>query len=205
MSSKFMLVPLTAILMGISGCASDGGAPNYSVQRVDPEQVVDVDYRFTDDDARQIYRGMVNDALSKPWIDNWKNEHAGKRPIVIIGTVKNETNDYIDTKMFTKRLEEEFINSGRVRVVSERDQRGELRDERLAGQEFNRPETIKKVANELGADFMVLGRVGDLKQKSGNGGVIVNYYQVNLEIVDIESNEKVWIQTEEVKKIARRR
>jgi uncharacterized protein (TIGR02722 family) len=205
MSPKFTLIPTAMILASLAGCASQGGAPNYSVQRVDPEQVVDVDYRFTDDDARSVYRGMVNDALSKPWIDNWKSENGGKRPIVIIGTVKNETNDYIDTKMFTKRLEEEFINSGRVRVVSERDQRGELRDERLAGQEFNRPETIKKVANELGADFMVLGRVGDLKQTSGNGGVIVNYYQVNLEIVDIESNEKVWIQTEEVKKIARRR
>lgn len=203
MVPKFTLIPIAATLLTLTGCQSSGN-PNYKVTRVDPETVVDVDYRFTDDDARTVYRGMVNDALSKPWIDNWKSENAGKRPIVIVGTVKNETNDYIDTKMFTKRLEEEFINSGNVRVVSERDQRGELRDERLAGQEFNRPETVKKVANELGADFMVLGRVGDVKQTSGSGGTIVSYYQVNLEIVDIESNEKVWIQTEEVKKIARR-
>lgn len=201
--TRLLIVAAAGLPLALAGC-SGGGSPNYKVTRVDPETTVDLDYRFDDEDARQIYRGMVNDALSKPWIDNWKTENGGKRPIVLVGNVRNETNDYIDTKLFTKRLEEEFINSGRVRVVAERDQRGEIRDERLQGQEFNRPETIKKVANELGADFMVVGRVGDVKEKSGDGRAIVNYYQVNLEIIDIESNEKVWIQTEEVKKVARR-
>lgn len=194
---------LGAACLCIAGCANASGERNAQVTRVDPETVIDYDYRFDDEDARQVYRGMVNDALSKPWIDNWVREHGGKRPIVLVGNVRNETQDYIDTKLITKRIEEEFINSGRVRIVAERDQRGEVRDERVAGQEFNRPETIKKVANELGADFMLIGRVGDIKERSGDRSAMVNYYQFNLEMVDIESNEKVWIQTQEVKKNVR--
>ena len=67
---------------------------------------------------------MIESALSRPWIDNWMAEHAGKRPTVIIGTVKNDTGDYIDTKLFTKQLERELINSGRVQIVAGRDERG---------------------------------------------------------------------------------
>lgn len=199
MRPTVLVVGLMVAAVSLPACSR-----NWKITRVDPETTIDYDYRFDDEDARAVYQGMIADALSKPWIDQWMATH-NDRPVVIVGTVRNETQDYIDYKMFTKRIEEELINSGRVRVVAERDQRGEIRDERIAGQEFNRPETIKKVAHELGADFMMIGRIADIKERSADGKQLVSYYQINLELIDIESNEKVWIQTEEIKKQARRR
>ncbi len=182
-----------------------GCAPTRQVTRVDPRQTIDVDYRFNDSDARQVYQGMVNDALARPWIDNFVRENGGRRPVVIVGPVQNDTQDYIDTKMFTTEIERELINSGRVRFVAMADQRDPIRAERLQGQEWSRPETRKQMKNELGADYIVLGRVADDRPRSLDGRGGVAYYKVNLEVIDLESNEKVYIGSQEVKKVWRDR
>lgn len=175
------------------------------VKRVDPGTVVDVDYRFNDTDARQVWQGMSNDALFRQWIDTWMREHAGQRPIIIVGPIKNDTGEYIDTGLFTRNFEREMLNSGRVRIVSARNDRGELRDERLQGQEWNSAETRKIMKNELGADLMLLGDIKQVQDRSIDGKTIVNYYQVNLDLTNIETNEKVWIGSVEVKKVATER
>ncbi len=195
-----VLVPLLAIiaLVAIPGCKSR------QVTRVDPEDILDLDYRFSDDDARMTADAMIGDVLGRPWLDNWIVAN-GQAPIVIVGTVRNDTSDYIDTKLFTKQIEVELVNSPRIRVVAARDERGEIRDERLSGQDWNRPETVKRIAYELGADLMLLGRVGENVQISRNRNRRVQYYQVNLELIDIESNEKIWIGEKQIEKRVRDR
>ena len=193
------------VIAGVAGIVLGGcNNPNWSIQRTDPNTTVDVDYRWQDDDARQTYQKLIADCLARPWVENFRVSNGGNRPVVFVGTVRNETSDYIDTKLVTKRFEEELINSGRVRIVADRDQRGEIRDERQQGQAWNIPETVKKQAMELGADFIMLGRIGEVKQESNDRKTVVQYYQINLEMIDIQSNEKVWIGSADVKKVARR-
>lgn len=196
---RHVMVVLVAAGM-LAGCNKD-----WKVEREDPESVADLDYRFDEDDARQIFQGMASDALSKPWIDQWMAANEGARPIIVVGNVANNTEDYIDSFLITDPLREELLNSGRVRVFTERDLRDELREERIATQEFSRPEYIRQVANEISADYMMLGRLKDQKERSSNLKKIINYYQVTLELHDIETGEVVWIQTEEIEKRARRR
>lgn len=199
--SLSLATSVTAAALLATGC----GPTRRDVQRVDPGTFVDVDYRFNDTDARQVWQGMSNDAQFRGWIDRWMAEHNGQRPIIIIGPIKNKTQEYIDAALFTRNFEREMLNSGRVRVVSAKDDRGELRDERLQGQEWNSPETRKVLKNELGADLMLLGDIIQVKDRSLNGRTVVNYYQVNLDLTNIESNEKVWIGSVEVKKVSTER
>lgn len=173
--------------------------PTRDVYRQDPQSVIDLNYRFSDDDARMTARAMIDDCLDSGWLEAWREEH-GKKPVIIVGTVKNETSDYIDTKLFTKQIERALINSGRLRIVAARDERGEVRDERLDIQDWSRPETVKKMAYELGADLMLLGRVGENVQINRTKNVRVQYYQVDLEMIDIESNEKAWIGEKQIEK-----
>ncbi|MEC9373820.1 MAG: penicillin-binding protein activator LpoB [Planctomycetota bacterium] len=187
-----------------ASAAAPGCTKTREVNRVDPEVVRDLDYRFDEDDARATAEEMISDALTRPWIDRWLQEYA-KQPVIIVGTVRNDTSDYIDTKLFTKQFERALLNSDRVRLVAARDERGEIRDERLQGQEFSRPETVKKMAFELGADLMLIGRVGENIEVSRNRRQRVVYYQVNLELIDVESNEKVWIGEKQIEKQVRDR
>ena len=183
---------------------TNGCAKSRDVTRVEPESVKDLDYRFDEDDARATAEEMISDAMTRPWIDRWLQEYA-KQPVLIVGTVRNDTSDYIDTKLFTKQFERALLNSDRVRLVAARDERGEIRDERIQGQEFSRPETVKKMAFELGADLMLIGRVGESIEVSRNRRQRVVYYQVNLELIDVESNEKVWIGEKQIEKRVRDR
>jgi len=184
--------------MGLSSC----GPTHRDVERVDPETRVDLDYRFNDTDARQVWQGMVNDSAYRGWINRWQSENGGNRPVMIVGPVKNNTQDYINMNLFTRNFEREMLNGGNVRVVSMRDQRGDLRDERLQGQEWNSPETRKLMKNEMGADLMLMGDVNDVVERSLNNRQVSKYYQVNLELTNIETNEKVWIGSVEIKKVA---
>ncbi len=195
------IVTMSCLSAGL--LAPSCGPPNREITRVNPEAVTDVDYRFNDTDAHQVCQGMVNDALFRNWLDTWLQEHAGKRPTIIVGGIQNNTQDYINTKLFTGSFEREMLNSGKVRVVEMRDQRGELRDERLQGQEWNSPETRKIMKNERGADLMLMGDINDVKQRSPDGRTLVNFYQVNLHLADIETNEKVWQGNVEIKKVVR--
>lgn len=186
---------------GAIALAGSAGCKSRTVTRADPAEVRDLDYRFDEDDARQVANTMVREAMTH---DGWMRQHA-QRPVLILGTVRNETSDYLDSKLFTKQIERALINSGRVRIVAARDERGEIRDERRQGLDWSRPETVKQQAYELGADFMMIGRVGENIERSRDGRQRIVYYQVNLEIIDLESNEKVWIGETKIEKRVRDR
>ncbi len=196
--SVSVLAAAAGLTMAVASC----GPTRRDVERVDPETKVDLDYRFNDNDARQVWQGMSNDSTFRGWIGRWQQERGGNRPIMIVGPIKNNTQDYINMNLFTRNFEREMLNTGNVRVVSMRDQRGDLRDERLQGQEWNSPETRKLMKNELGADLMLMGDVNDVVERSLDNRQVSKYYQVNLELTNIETNEKVWIGSVEIKKVA---
>ncbi len=198
MTTTALALTAATLMLTSAGC----NPTRRDVQRVNPETVVDVDYRFNDTDARQVWQGMVNDATFRGWIDRWIQTHGGQLPKIIIGPIKNNTQDYINQNLFTRNFEREMLNSGKVRVVSASNERINLRDERLQGQEWNSAETRKIMKNELGADLMLLGDVNDVQDRSLNGRTVVKYFQVNLDLSDIETNEKVWIGSVEVKKVS---
>ena len=56
--------------------------------------------------------------------------------------------------------------------------------------------------NETGADFMVIGNIDQINDTKG--GTSAKTYQVNLELVDMESNVKVWIGTKDIKKMVKK-
>jgi uncharacterized protein (TIGR02722 family) len=173
-----------------------------TVERVDPGLVLDYQSGFDEDDAREVAAATVSDALQRPWIERWEAGH-GRAPTVIVGDLANQTSDYIDSKLFTKTFERELLNSGRVSIVASAAERVQLRSERRNAQDWSRPETIKRMAYELGADLMLIGWIGEDREVSRDRSRTVHYYQVSLELVDVESNEKVWIGTHEIEKRTR--
>jgi len=189
------LIALGALLAPFSGCAK-----SQRVERVDPNEVLDYEVGFDEDDAREVADALIDDALSRPWIDNWMADNRGSRPTVIVGDIVNNTSEYIDTGIFTVAFERDLLNSGRVAIVASSGERTQIRDERAQGQDWSRPETVKRMAYELGADLMLIGRIGEDREQHRNRKRDIRYYQVALELVDVESNEKVWIGVHEIEK-----
>lgn len=194
-----------SIVLAASLAIAGGCSPHRYVDRVEPNTPIDVDYRFNDVDARATYQAMVQDCLSRPWIDGHYQNFGGRKPVVIVGPIENATEDRIDTKLITTDIERELINSGRVTFVAMKGQRDPIREEREQGQEWSRPETRKQMKAETGADYMMLGRIMQDSPRALSGKSGVNYYKINLEVINLETNEKVWIGTNEIKKVWRDR
>jgi hypothetical protein len=103
---------------------------------------------------------------------------------------------------FIQDMERELINSGRVKFVATRNERGEIRAERLDQQSYSSAATASRLAAETGADYMLKGAIRTIIDSVG--GKQVKFYQVDLELIGLENNEKVWIGTKKIKKFVKR-
>jgi len=137
-------------------------------------------------------------ALSRAWLKNFKEAHDGDQPTIIVGVIKNKTHEHIDPQTFIKDIEREFINRNQVRVVQSGEFRDKLREERADQQKYASMETQKDWGKELGADFMMTGVMSSNVDEYKDEKTV--FYQVNLELTDLETNEKVWIGEKEIKK-----
>jgi uncharacterized protein (TIGR02722 family) len=174
------------------GCSS-----KRQVSRLEPDTVTDLSGQWNDTDAQLVAQEMVSDCLGHIWLTNFI-EAAGKKPVVTVGTIRNMSSEHIDTEVFSTDFERELINSGRVRFVASREQRGEIRDERMDQQNYSSEETMKQFGREVGADFILLGSVKSVTDQIEGRNTI--FYQTDFELVNLETNEKVWIGSKEIKK-----
>ena len=90
-------------------------------------------------------------------------------------------------------------------MVASAQERGEIREEREQQQEFASFETTKKMAQELGADFMMIGNISSIVDETVNNKTLAVFYTVNLEMINVETNQKVWIGNKKIKKLIERR
>lgn len=183
---------ITLLSVAFVGCSS-----NKTVTRVSPDEQIDLSGRWNDTDSKLTAEAMINQSLSEAWLGNFR-EAEGKKPVVICGFIKNKSHEHIDAETFIKDLERAYINSQQVRVVQGGEKREDIRHERSDQQDFSSAETMKSWGREVGADYMLQGSINSIVDSEGNEAV--NFYQVNLELTDIETNEIVWIGDKKIKK-----
>ncbi|MCU0442258.1 MAG: penicillin-binding protein activator LpoB [Bacteroidia bacterium] len=191
MKKRLFIAPLVLSLLMMGSCA------NRKVTRIDPNQQTDISGRWNDTDSKLVANEMIKDVLERPWRSNFEQKY-GRKPVIIIGSVRNKSSEQIDPVTFIKDMEKNFINSGVVSVVQSGDERNQLRDERNEQQTFSSEETKKKWGKEKGADFMLNGVIASIVDQYKNQKTVS--YQINLELTDLETNEKVWIGEKEIKK-----
>ncbi|MCF7818500.1 MAG: penicillin-binding protein activator LpoB [Kiritimatiellales bacterium] len=197
MKKSQLLMSLALVsIVALTGCKT-------KVKRVGVDETIDLSGRWNDTDSQLVSAEMVSDLASRSWIEEYTAAHGGQKPVVIVGTVRNLSSEHIETETFTKDLERELINSGRVKFVANPIERGELRQERKEQQTWSREETQKRLAAETGADYMLQGGIKTIIDQEGKESV--KFYQVDLELVQLESNEKAWIGSKKIKKYVKKR
>jgi hypothetical protein len=174
------------------------GCATHKVERVSPNEQIDLSGRWNDTDSRLVAEEMVNQIMNAAWVENHKKNNGGKVPVVVVGLVYNKSHEHISSETFIKDIERAFINSGRVRLVQAGDKREELRRERAGQQEFASLETAKRWGLELGADYMLNGDISSITDEYKRERVL--FYQINLELSNLETNEIIWIGDKKIKK-----
>lgn len=196
-----ILVFLAVLSLSVSGMLLTG-CSSTSVKRVDVDETIDLSGQWNDTDSRLVAEEMIGDVLSRTWVQDFRLRHSGKAPVVIVGTVRNRSDEHINTRTFVKNLERELINSGEVDFVAASGEREDIRAERQDQAAYSSEETAKEEGQEIGADFMLYGSINTITDRIE--GKQVKYYQVNLELSHIETNRKVWIGEKKIKKVVKK-
>lgn len=195
MKKKLSLIGLVVMLalIVLAGCSST------KVDRVSPDTITDLSGYWNDTDVRIVAESLIADCVNAPAITNYiRNNNA--LPVVIVGNFRNDSDEHIDTSILTKKFEVALINSGKVDFVASSSERGEIRQEREEQQAWASEETAKRLANETGADFMLIGSVKTMVDQLDNTST--RTYWVYAELIDIESNRKLWLgENSEIKKV----
>jgi len=182
--------PFLLLIVMLASCAR-------SVTRIDPAQQIDLSGRWNDTDSRQISQKMINDLLIS---DNFKEytKQLGKKPSIIVGTIRNKTSEHIDANNYIKKIELAIFNSGVADLVESAGFRDKIREERAQQQDFASSETVSKWGKETGANLMLFGEMTS-ETDTYNKRRVVNYV-TTLFLTDMETNKRVWYGQQEIKK-----
>jgi len=189
---KFLSI-IGVVFVLFASCSS-----NPKVKRVDADTQTDISGYWNDTDVRIVCKSLIDDCLNSPRVDQ-AIKAKGKTPTVVVGKFKNDSSEHIDTSIISSIMEQTIFNSGKMDFVAGGSTRDQLRAERQDQQSNASESTASKLANETGADFMLVGSVKAIVDKAGNQ--TVRTYFVSAEMTNIETGTRMWMgQNSEIKK-----
>ncbi|MCR4303135.1 MAG: penicillin-binding protein activator LpoB [Gallionella sp.] len=188
------LPALLALMLIATGCST-------SVTRMDAGEVKDLSGAWNDTDSQQVSEEMIRDVLDRPWFGEFTREKS-RQPAVIVGEVNNLSHEHINVNTFVADMERALINSGKVQFVASSTERQEIRGERKDQDLHASEATRKQMGQEKGADFMLKGTINTIIDASGK--TQLRFYQVDLTLISLADNRKVWVGQKKIKKLVER-
>ena len=191
-----VVISCICLFLGVS-CGKEN-----KVTRVDPGVVTDFSGRWNDTDSKLVAEAMMKEMVRRPWLENFSSQN-NRVPTVIVGTILNKSQEHINVGTFVSDLEREMTNSQKILFVASKNDREEIRQERQEQAVHAREDTQKRPGQELGADFMMKGTISTIVDESD--GVKGIYYQVDLDLINLETNVKSWYGQKKIKKVVERK
>jgi uncharacterized protein (TIGR02722 family) len=194
MKNNILIIASFAGILLTSSCSRQ-------VTRIDPAKQVDISGRWNNTDSRLVAEDITDNILRAHWINDHLSAKAGQRPVVIVGLVQNKSHEHIDAETFVKDVENSFVTTQKVRLVQGGKKREELRAEKADQQTNSSTSTMKKFGLENGADYILQGSINSIVDSHKREKVV--YYQANLELTNIETNQVVWIGEKKIAKFVK--
>jgi hypothetical protein len=183
-----------ALALAAAGCST-------SVTRMETREVKDLSGAWNDTDSQQVSEEMIKDVLDRTWLREFTHTQ-NRQPAVIVGEVSNLSHEHINVNTFVADMERSLINSDKVQFVASFTERQEIRGERK-DQDLNASEATRKaMGQEKGADFMLKGTINTIIDAEGK--TQLRYYQVDLTLISLADNRKVWVGQKKIKKLVER-
>ena len=132
------------VFYGCSGTDTGGNngiAENISWNEIDSEMIAD---------------SIVNKLLLSEWNINFTTK---RKPKIIVGSIRDLTNEKINTELLSKNLERSLINSGDVTFISSKSDREKVRYNRKNKNDFDNDIELKNYLKPLKSDFFISGSI----------------------------------------------
>lgn len=193
------LLALSGMAVSLVGCGGSGPR----VTRTEASQQVDLSGNWNATDSMQVANTMIAEVMTRPWHTSFRTANQRNPRVQVHRVIVRGTGDVIDTQIFTNDIVREFINSGLVDAFSATDERDDTR-EVLADQDVHASAATRSEAfQETGSDFILRGTI--LVQDDQAGRTRQRFYQVDLNLTNIQTQQMVWMGSHRISKIVERR
>lgn len=149
--------------------------------------------KWSESDMQKAVSDLVASATAHPSIS------AAKRPpIVMVTKLQNKTSEHIDTQSVTDMFTVELMKTGKVTFVDKaaREDIAEEYDYQDSGM-VNR-ETKKGKGGQVGADFIMNGRLDSIVQEAGKDKTI--YYKLTMNLTNLKTGLIQWTDNKQIRK-----
>lgn len=154
--------------------------------------------KWSETDMQKVVKELVGSLVNHASISG-----ARTPPIVMVTQLQNKTSEHIDTQSVMDMIRVELMNTGKVMFV-DKEARDDVQDEydyQAAGNVSK--ETQKKGGQQVGADYILNGRLDSIVQEVGKDKTV--YYKVTLNLTHLSKNLAVWSGHKQIRKVYRKK
>lgn len=193
---QMRLLPL--VVLGLLGLSSCGPKAFVKGQYEDVQRENLMDDSWSETDMQVIVKSMVSSLVGHPAINN-----ARATPVLMVTNLQNKTSEHIDTQSIMDMVRVELTRSGRVAFV-DKEARGDVAEEyNYQDSGMMNPTTKKGPGGQIGADFIVNGRLDSIVKEVGKDKTV--YYKITLNMTNLRTNLVTWTDMKELRKAFKKR
>ena len=149
--------------------------------------------QWSETDMQVAVKSMVGSMVAHPSIAN-----ARTVPVVIVTNLQNKTSEHIDTQSIMDMVRVDLTNSGKVQFV-DKEARGDIADEYdYQNSGTTSEETKKSTGGQIGADFIINGRLDSIVQEVGKEKTV--YYKLTLNLTNLKTGVIAWTNYKQIRK-----
>ncbi len=149
--------------------------------------------QWSETDMQKVVHDLVEKMVQHPSISKSKTP-----PIVMVTQLQNKTSEHIDTQSVMDMVRVELMNTGKVGFV-DKEAREDIQSEyEYQGSGVVSEETLKGPGGQVGADFILNGRLDSIVQEVGKSKSV--YYKITLNLTNLKTGVMAWSNHKEIRK-----
>jgi penicillin-binding protein activator len=154
--------------------------------------------KWSETDMQKAVSELVASATKHPAINGAK-----RPPIVVVTRLQNKTSEHIDTQSITDMFQVELMNTGKVSFVDKaaREDIADEYDYQDSGMVSR--ETKKGAGGQVGADFIMNGRLDSIVQEAGRDKTV--YYKLTMNLTNLKTGLIVWTGHKQMRKMFKKK
>ena len=189
MKATLLVLPIISATLLLSACAP-------TVSYVDPNAVNSLTTNFNQNDLRTVAQDMSTDLIQSGKMSQCKT--------FTISSVKNDTDQYVDTSVMTNTMADTLTNSSAVSskfVVSSQGMKSQTKElKRQNNSGYYNKKTVATVGQMVGAQCRIDGKLTSDTSVSPNGSNTLKSYTFFVQIFDVKTGEALWRNSKNIAK-----
>ncbi|MDA3799919.1 MAG: penicillin-binding protein activator LpoB [Kiritimatiellae bacterium] len=172
------------------GCSS-------TIKYDDPASTRNLETSFGASDLQQVANTMVDSMLVFPPMVAVTSQ---RRPVITVSTVKNKTDQHIDTESITDSIRTKLIRSGKFRFIDRTTDDAAVEELKIQNDSgLVDPKTAQKFGKQIGAEYILTSNLSQITQSAGRQTDV--YYKFTMSLKNLETGILEWSDEKELRKL----